>query len=222
MKTRKDTSQTPAVPNSAAAAAFAPAPAASAPAALLTAVPVLVFLALLGASCATEPHYAGSGVSTEGPVTIEGTSYYLAKGNTTSNINNVMFDWYAEHLSAVLSNHGMIPASYETADVVIMAEYGKKTYPDSSLVFRREYDRSANTTRWVHEETEPVEMPYISLTAVEGDAYRTDGSKERLWKVELFRKADDREAGNRQAEEQPFEESFPELLKSLWVYLAET
>lgn len=167
-----------------------------------------VLFTILITSCVTESQYAGSRAEAEGPVTVSGTSYYLAKGNISSNINNIMFAWYAEHISAVLSGRGMVPAPYEKTDVVIMVEYGKKEYPESSLAFRREYDRSANTTRWVHEESDPVEMAYIRLTAVEGDLYRGDGSKKRLWHVEIYR----------EAEERPFEESFPALLRSLWAY----
>lgn len=177
--------------------------------AAVLALPVL--FTILITSCVTEPQYAGSGAEAEGPVTVSGTSYYLAKGNISSNINNIMFAWYAEHISAVLSGRGMVPAPYEKTDVVIMVEYGKKEYPESSLAFRREYDRSANTTRWVHEEAGPVVMSYISLTAVDGSTYRRDGSKERLWQLELYRESEGR----------PFERTFPPLLESLWVYLAE-
>lgn len=170
-------------------------------------------------SCATDPRVAGSIVETAGPQTeaadipsgLDGTTFYLAKGNVSSNINNLMFAWYAGHLKTVFSRYGMVPSSYGSADIVIMVEYGRKTYPETSLVFARRYDPASNTTRWVHEETEPVRMTHLTLTALDGDAYRDDWSKERRWQMEIRR-----EYGGR-----PFRDIFPDLLRSLWIYFEE-
>ncbi len=160
-------------------------------------VPLLLFIILICASCSTAPD--------KGAAAGAGSGFYLVKGNRSSYINNVRFDRYARRIQSVLSDYGMVPVRYGNADTIILVEYGRKTFTDTSLELRPRYDIRSNTTRWVHEKPVPVESAYLTLTALEAEAYRDTGAKIPLWNISVRR-----QAGGVQ-----FHNAFPELLDLL-------